>query len=516
MGFVSVFQDPVLLFLFSVASCASIIVFTFSRRNQERPLPPGPWSLPYVGFRFGSYPWKKMQEITEKYGPVSKVMMGCTPLIIVGTYKEAIELLEARSGIYVSRPRLEMSGSVISGGLRTLGLQYGERWIRFRKALHSQLDGQASRSYQPTQEKAARRVILDILERPSNFEDALTTYAAAFILKLTYGKAISQTTYHDPEVVQVKICLKRFTAAARPGAFALDRHPWLRYVPFWTSTGRLWHKEELSLFRSQVQKVRDSCGERESCAVSHLLDKQKEFELSDDELAYLAGSLFGAGSDTTAAALSTLIFAAACFPEKVAEVQEELDRVVGRNRLPTFSDQSELPQVTAFYKETFRWRPVSPAGFMHAGIKDDFYNGYKIPAGSWIVGNPWSIHRDPSVFPQPDEFKPSRWLKHDEQSEKLVLRTDIRHFGYGFGRRRCAGQIVADNSVYINTANLLCAFNIRKKRATDGSEIPLNLSAFSDSGISRPLPYEVDFIPRLHNLKMIVEDMGTCRSGIIS
>ncbi|KAG0149064.1 hypothetical protein CROQUDRAFT_40479 [Cronartium quercuum f. sp. fusiforme G11] len=507
-------QETLFIALVFCAVVSSIAFSSISAkwRRRKMPLPPGPWSLPYIGYRFGPYPWRQMEEITRKYGPVSKVMMGSTPLIIVGTVKEAQELLEDRGAIYVSRPRLEMSGAIISGGLRTLSLEFGERWQRFRRALHSQLDGQAARSYQPVQEKAARQVIIDILERPTKFEDALTTYAASVILKIAYGKASS--TYDDPEVRQVNLCLKRFTWAAKPGTFALDRHPWLRFIPFLTSKGKRWHQEELSLFRSQVRNVQESRGERDSCVASYLLEKQKDLKLSDDELAYLAGSLFGAGSDTTSAALSIIIFAAVCFPEEVKKVQEELDRVVGPNRLPTFSDQPELPLVTAFYNETFRWRPVSAAGFMHAAIKEDFYKGHRIPAGSWIIGNHWSIHRDPLVYPEPDMFKPSRWLHRHEKTGEVALRTDLRHFVYGFGRRRCAGQLVADNSIFINTANLLYAFDFRQKRATDGAEVAMDLDAFADSSNSRPLPFEAELIPRNSKLRRILEEMGTSRSEV--
>lgn len=58
--------------------------------------------------------------------------------------------------------------------------------------------------------------------------------------------------------------------------------------------------------------------------------------MTDDETAYLAGSMFGAGSDTTASAISIAVMAAACYPHFQAKVQKELDTVVGRDR-GTFS-----------------------------------------------------------------------------------------------------------------------------------------------------------------------------------
>jgi cytochrome P450 len=66
----------------------------------------------------------------------------------------------------------------------------------------------------------------------------------------------------------------------------------------------------------------------------YLLERQNELGLSDGQAAYLAGSMFGAGSDTIASAISIGVLAAACYPEAQAKVQEELDaiRVIGSER----------------------------------------------------------------------------------------------------------------------------------------------------------------------------------------
>ena len=62
------------------------------------------------------------------------------------------------------------------------------------------------------------------------------------------------------------------------------------------------------------------------------MEKQDEYQLDNDEAAYLVGSLFGAGSDTTVSALTIVFLAAVAFPAKTKAVQNELDRVVGRDR----------------------------------------------------------------------------------------------------------------------------------------------------------------------------------------
>lgn len=78
-------------------------------------------------------------------------------------------------------------------------------------------------------------------------------------------------------------------------------------------------------FKEKGQELPQSFGK-------YLLERQKELELSDNETAYLAGSMFGAGSDTTASAISISIMAAACFPKAQSKVQEELDNVIGKAR----------------------------------------------------------------------------------------------------------------------------------------------------------------------------------------
>lgn len=126
--------------------------------------------------------------------------------------------------------------------------------------------------------------------------------------------------------------------------------------------------------------------------------------------------------------------------------------------------RAQLPQV-------FRWRPVSSGGFAHQASETFSYQGYVIPKGTQIIGNHWSISRDPEVFPNPNEFRLQRWFVMGDIA-KAEIRKDVNHVGYGalfiyfgansilkkrkfnpgvspgFGRRICAGQNVANRSMY--------------------------------------------------------------------
>ncbi len=95
------------------------------------------------------------------------------------------------------------------------------------------------------------------------------------------------------------------------------------------------------------------------------------------------------------------------FPEAQKRGQEEIDRVIGRDRLPDFEDRENLPYVDAIYKEClryssdkfvccahfsfsfYRWHQPLPLGVPHLLTEDDTYNGYFLPAGTLVAANQW-------------------------------------------------------------------------------------------------------------------------------
>ena len=79
------------------------------------------------------------------------------------------------------------------------------------------------------------------------------------------------------------------------------------------------------------------------------------------------------------------------FPEVQRKAQEEIERVVGNDRLPGFDDRENLPYVDACVKEALRWHPVAPMGVPHQTTEDDIYEGYYIPKGALILPNIWYL-----------------------------------------------------------------------------------------------------------------------------
>ena len=160
-----------------------------------------------------------------------------------------------------------------------------------------------------------------------------------------------------------------------------------------------------------------------------ILTMKEHKSLTDTQLSYVIGNTYEAGADTTTMTLQVFTLAAVLHQEKVKIFQEEIDRVVGRERLPTFEDIEKMPYLAAFVKEVHRWRPVLPGGVPHAVTADDEYMGYHIPKGATVVGGHWAISMDEKMYPNPDNFESERFLKNP----------DLPYSQFGFGRRKCIG-----------------------------------------------------------------------------
>lgn len=108
--------------------------------------------------------------------------------------------------------------------------------------------------------------------------------------------------------------------------------------------------------------------------------------------------------------------------------------------------------------------------------KDDSYNGYYIPNGALVHGNQWAINREEEVFPDPEEFNPSRWIDPAYPTYQAPLEQYPnlkRYTAFGFGRRICPGLETAERSLFIQIAILAWVCHFSKKIDVDGNEIPI-------------------------------------------
>lgn len=115
----------------------------------------------------------------------------------------------------------------------------------------------------------------------------------------------------------------------------------------------------------------------------------------------------------------------------------------------------------------------------HCTAVDDVYDGYFIPAKTTIIPNVWAMMHDENVYPNPDKFDPDRFI---EGTGKTPQR-DPREIAFGFGRRVCPGQHIAESSMWIQMATTLATLDISK--ATDEKGRPIEPEIGFTTGVVR-------------------------------
>jgi len=197
--------------------------------------------------------------------------------------------------------------------------------------------------------------------------------------------------------------------------------------------------------------------------------------------------------------ISSFMLAMTLHPDAQTKGQEEIDHIVGKDRLPTLDDRPSLPYVESIYRETMRLHPPVPLGIAHRLIEDDFYHGYYIPKGCVVVPNIWAMNRDGDVYSRPDEFLPERFL--EAPSGPFTSINDIHAFG--FGRRVCVGRHMADESVWLAIASVLATLTLGKAKDEEGNEIEIS-EEYTSSFFRHPKPYRCSIAPRTPNAEKLI------------
>ncbi|KAG1801739.1 cytochrome P450 [Suillus subaureus] len=454
----------------------------------------------------------------EEYGPLITLRTGIEKYIVIGRYKAAAEIMEKQGASLVDRPRFIAAGELLSGGMAIPFVPAGERFRRLRR-----LVPKAAEAYQPLQISYAKNTVIDILNDPCNFQDHARTYAATTSMKIAYGKT-TPTSATDPEVKRVAEFADKVRAALHPGAYLVDSITWLKYLPWYARELRDSYRDSRKLFIEQLGRLKQELGGGEASPSlgRRLLEKNSSNAMPELEIAYLAGMVFVAGYDTTTLAICTVLMAAACFPEEQRKVHEELDAVIGTDRAPAFTDKKSLPRFHAFVSEALRWRPlftclkklhltVQTGRLSYSSRDNDIWQSLVRALLSNLIDLICSrfraISRDPDVFPDPNAFKPDRWLDTEGR-----VRDDLKFFVFGFGRRVCPGQHVANSSVFINTVLTLWAFRLTLDRTK-----PLDDAAFMNGILPNEQPCTIDFqtrIPEAELRRIMGGTLGTLESEV--
>ncbi|KAG1883052.1 cytochrome P450 [Suillus subluteus] len=490
--------------------------------NRARPpLPPGPTPLPIVGNVLSldaARPWLTFNAWRSTYGDIIYARLLNKPVIVINSEEIAKDLFEGRSTIYSDKPQ-SIVYQPFASDFNTGLMPYGDRWRLHRRMFHQAFRQAEIPTYHALQLRSAHKMLFSLLQDPGNYSSHVKMFGASFIMSIVYDyevKAKDETILHVMEKY-----LELIVSALTPGAtvvmetfpFRMFTYPMIAcgYIstlvlvlrlPSWFP-GATFKRASLECLNAghhvkeipfQHVKERMSTGDAAPCFVTENLNRTKLSDKDDivitTAIKETAAIAFAGGVETTSSTLLVFLLAMVLHPEAQAKAHAEIDRVVGKDRLPCFDDRPALPYVEAILRETLRWHPVFPFGAPSATTTSDIYKGYFIPKGVVVFKNAWAMTHDETKYPSPDEFKPERFLCNDGS-----LTSDRMHLGFGWGRRMCVGRYVADTSLWIAMASFLAVFSAHKALDDHGMDIPV-VPKFSTGIAIHPEEFPCRIVPR--------------------
>lgn len=484
-----------------------LVLKTLSLRRRGAALPPGPKGLPILGNVYDlpqSREWLAYQQWSHELDSDLVYLNLCgSHVVVVNSIEVARHLFEERSTLYSDRPQMTMLNDLVGCDWHFVFMGYGDHWRERRRIFHQHFHPTAALQYRPRAIRGARVLIQRLLETPDDFMMHLRHMAGSLIIGVAYGLEVKPKD--DPYVETAEKALHAMAMAGNAGSFLVDYIPILKYIPAWfpgasfQRKAQEWRKATTAMVEAPFAAVKKAMLDG-SATPSIILTLLRDMEEKDNNNVALeklysgvAAAAYTGGSDTTVSALGSFFLAMMLNSEVQTKAQQALDDVVGRERLPDFSDEASLPYISAIVWEVLRWQPVTPLAVPHRLTHEDEYNGYRIPAGSIVVGNAWAMLHDERHFPEPSVFKPERFLLSDGRLNESMR--DLVMPAFGFGRRICPGKSLAYASLWASVSSVLCTFDVVKP--TDETGRPIEPSGEYTTGlVSYPLPFKCRFKPR--------------------
>ncbi|XP_057635666.1 cytochrome P450 2C26-like isoform X4 [Chionomys nivalis] len=213
-------------------------------------------------------------------------------------------------------------------------------------------------------------------------------------------------------------------------------------------------------------------------------NQQSEFTL--ENLATTVLDLFAAGTETTSTTLRYALLLLLKHPDVTAKVQEEIHRVVGRNRSPCMQDRSHMPYTDAMIHEVQRFISLIPINLPHAVTCDIKFRNYIIPKGTTVITSLTSVLNDSKEFPNPEIFDPGHFLDNNGNFKKSDY-----FVPFSTGKRICAGEGLARMELFLFLTTILQNFKLKSLVNTKDIDTTPLVNGFA----SVPPKFQLCFIP---------------------
>ncbi|XP_063619467.1 probable cytochrome P450 304a1 [Cydia splendana] len=281
----------------------------------------------------------------------------------------------------------------------------------------------------------------------------------------------------------------RFQRGSNDLGGAISLTPWLKELfPKWSGYKDLYQGTKFltDFFRKLIEHAMAT---HEDSHDRHFLDmyirKMKE-EIRDtgrttfsvDQLILICTDYMFPSATAGESVIQILVEQMFLHPEIQDKIHEEIDRVVGRDRMPNLDDRKNMPYTEACLREMLRFETTVPLAVPHRCVVDTTLDGYHIAENTAVGVNLTSLHIDKDLWGDPEVFRPERFIKNG----RLDVASD-KSLPFGAGRRLCAGETYARQCMFQVFASFMQAFDVS---TADGR--PLTKPARRIQGIITTIP----------------------------
>ncbi|KAL5201280.1 hypothetical protein ABZP36_035634 [Zizania latifolia] len=427
-------------------------------------LPPGPKPWPIIGNLnlISALPHRSIHELSKRYGPLMQLRFGSFPVVVGSSVEMARFFLRTHDAVFVDRPRTAAGKHTTYNYSDILWSPYNAYWRQARKMCFTELfSAKRLESYKHIRAEEVRALLRKLHEasgRAVQLRDYLSMATLGVISRMVLGKKY----------------VEKGAAAGEGGEISAGAGGVQGYIRRMKML-----RTKLDRFLEHVIDEHDKQRRLEGDTfvatdmVGVLLqladDPGLEVQLGRDNIKALTQDLVSGGTDSSSVSVEWAISELLKNPRTLAKATEELDRVVGGDRLVTEADIPCLPYIEAVMKETMRMHPVAPMLAPHVAREDASVGGYDIPAGTRVLVNMWTIGRDPALWDSPEEFMPERFV-----GSKIDVRgQDFELLPFGSGRRMCPGYSLGLKVIQLSLANLLHGFSWTLPDGMPGGELDM-------------------------------------------
>lgn len=456
-----------LLSFFSIFLILFILKWISFQFKTKKSFPPSPRKLPIIGnlHQLGSSPHRSLQALSQKHGPLMLMHFGSVPVLVASSAEAAREIMKTHDQIFASRPKLSIPDIVVYGSNDITFSRYGEYWRQVKSiAVVHLLNNTRVQSYEHVRAKEVA-VMIGMIEKDGGSVTDLSELIFWLINNIVCKVALGRT-YRG---FKLRNLLERFVQVL--GVISVGSYvPWLSWIDRLSGLVDKAHgvAKEFDEFLEGVveehtnrRKGMDNApSDEEQDLVDILLDVQRDnttgFTVDKDTIKAVILDVFAAGTDTSFATLIWSISELLRHPRVMKKLQEEVTEIAQGKPLILEKDLEKMEYLKATIKETLRMYPPLPLLIPRESRQDVKLMGYDIPRGTQTIVNAWAIGRDPTLWKEPDEFWPERFLNSPTDYKGV-------HFElipFGAGRRGCPGIQFGVAIIELALANIVYKFDL--------------------------------------------------------